>query len=235
MPRKTFTAGEVLAAADVNEYLMDQSVMTFADSTARGSAIGTAIAQEGMLTYLEDTDAFEYWDGSAFTGLAPTSNAGLVHLNTTTFSSVASVSLPNDTFTSEYSNYRVIGSLTNSVGAAAQTIRFRTAGSDNTTANYQQVLFTAQGSALSAAAGTGLTSIAYTTPSEICTNIYDLDIYKPKLTAKTYFLSKAMLQDGPFVRNGGGGFTATTSFDSLTFSAASGNITGSLNVYGYKE
>jgi hypothetical protein len=67
MPRKTFTAGEVLAAADVNEYLMDQSVMTFADSGARGSAIGTAIAQEGMLTYLEDTDAFEYWDGSAFT------------------------------------------------------------------------------------------------------------------------------------------------------------------------
>jgi hypothetical protein len=66
MPRKTFTAGEVLAAADVNEYLMDQSVMTFADSGARGSAIGTAIAQEGMLTYLEDTDAFEYWDGSAW-------------------------------------------------------------------------------------------------------------------------------------------------------------------------
>jgi hypothetical protein len=41
--------------------------MTFADSGARGSAIGTAIAQEGMLTYLEDTDAFEYWYGSAFT------------------------------------------------------------------------------------------------------------------------------------------------------------------------
>jgi hypothetical protein len=79
MPRKTFTAGEVLAAADVNEYLMDQSVMTFADSGARGSAIGTAIAQEGMLTYLEDTDAFEYWDGSAFTafggGGAATTNA----------------------------------------------------------------------------------------------------------------------------------------------------------------
>jgi hypothetical protein len=78
MPRKTFTAGEVLAAADVNEYLMDQSVMTFADSGARGSAIGTAIAQEGMLTYLEDTDAFEYWDGSAFTGLVPPATPSFV-------------------------------------------------------------------------------------------------------------------------------------------------------------
>jgi hypothetical protein len=64
MPRKTFTAGEVLAAADVNTFLMDQSVMTFADSDARGSAIGTAT--EGMLTYLEDTNAYEYWDGTAY-------------------------------------------------------------------------------------------------------------------------------------------------------------------------
>ena len=64
MPKKTFTAGEVLAAADVNTYLMDQSVMTFADSTARASAIGTAT--EGMLTYLADTNAYEYWDGTAY-------------------------------------------------------------------------------------------------------------------------------------------------------------------------
>jgi hypothetical protein len=68
MPRKTFTAGEVLAAADVNTFLMDQSVMTFADSTARASAIGTAT--EGMLTYLEDTNSYEYWDGSAYVSFA---------------------------------------------------------------------------------------------------------------------------------------------------------------------
>ena len=63
MPKKTFTAGEVLAAADVNTFLMDQSVMTFADSAARGSAIGTAT--EGMVTYLEDTDGLELWNGTA--------------------------------------------------------------------------------------------------------------------------------------------------------------------------
>ena len=71
MPRKTFTAGEVLAAADVNTFLMDQSVMTFADSTARGSAIGTAT--EGMLTYLADTNAYEYWNGTDYQSIgAPT-------------------------------------------------------------------------------------------------------------------------------------------------------------------
>jgi hypothetical protein len=67
MPRKQFTPGEVLSAADVNTFLMDQAVMTFADSDARGSAIGTAT--EGMLTYLADTDAYEYWDGAAYVAL----------------------------------------------------------------------------------------------------------------------------------------------------------------------
>jgi hypothetical protein len=64
MPRKVFTAGEVLAASDVNSFLMDQMIMTFADSTARGSAIGTASA--GMVTYLVNTDTFEYSNGTAY-------------------------------------------------------------------------------------------------------------------------------------------------------------------------
>jgi hypothetical protein len=64
MPRKVFTAGEVLAAADVNNFLMDQMIMTFADSTARSSAIGTA--SPGMITYLANVDTFEYWDGTEY-------------------------------------------------------------------------------------------------------------------------------------------------------------------------
>lgn len=67
MPRKVFTAGEVLAAADVNTYLMNQSVMTFAGTAARGSAIGTAT--EGMLTWLEDSNVYQYYNGSAWTTL----------------------------------------------------------------------------------------------------------------------------------------------------------------------
>lgn len=69
--RKVFTAGEVLAASDVNGYLMDQSVMVFADEAARTSAIGTPT--EGMFSYTSDDDAFEYWDGSAW---QPVSNPG---------------------------------------------------------------------------------------------------------------------------------------------------------------
>jgi hypothetical protein len=67
--RKVFAPATVLTAGDVNSFLMDQSVMVFDDSAARGSAIGTAV--EGMLTYLKDTDAFEYFDGVAYEPLIP--------------------------------------------------------------------------------------------------------------------------------------------------------------------
>jgi len=64
---KTFGVGDVLTASDVNTYLMQQAVMNFADSGARGSAIGTAT--EGMVSYLQDTDAVEVYDGSAWTAV----------------------------------------------------------------------------------------------------------------------------------------------------------------------
>lgn len=61
---KAFTAGEVLTAANVQGYFMDQSVMVFASSGARGSAI--ASPTEGMFTYLSDVDALEFYSGSAW-------------------------------------------------------------------------------------------------------------------------------------------------------------------------
>jgi hypothetical protein len=62
MPRKEFEAFTRLDASDVNTFLMDQSIMTFATSAARGSAIATPV--EGMVTYLEDNNSLELWNGS---------------------------------------------------------------------------------------------------------------------------------------------------------------------------
>ena len=67
MPRKVFDSGEVLSATNVNEFLMDQMVQTFAGTAARGSAIPTPV--EGMLTYLSDSDTFQYWNGSSYVEL----------------------------------------------------------------------------------------------------------------------------------------------------------------------
>lgn len=61
---KVFTVGEVLTAADVNDYLMEQSISIFADSTARDAQITSPI--EGMFCYLADSNVLQYFDGSAW-------------------------------------------------------------------------------------------------------------------------------------------------------------------------
>lgn len=64
MAYKVFTAGSLATAADVNTYLMKQSVMVFADATARNAALTSPT--EGMLTYQEATDSLTLYNGSVW-------------------------------------------------------------------------------------------------------------------------------------------------------------------------
>ena len=66
---KLFNTGDVLTAAQVNTYLNEQTVMVFASSTARTTALSGVLA-EGMVSYLQDTNAVEVYNGSAWVGLA---------------------------------------------------------------------------------------------------------------------------------------------------------------------
>jgi len=61
---RTFAAGEVLSAANVNTYLMQQAIATFAGTAARSSAITSP--SEGQFAYLADTDQLSYYTGSAW-------------------------------------------------------------------------------------------------------------------------------------------------------------------------
>jgi len=58
LPRYEFTTGQVLTADQMND-LSDQTVMTFAGTAARGSAIPSPI--EGMVSYLADSDKVEVY------------------------------------------------------------------------------------------------------------------------------------------------------------------------------
>jgi hypothetical protein len=64
---RTFVDGDVLTAAQVNTFLMEQSVMVFADAAARTSALPTPT--EGMVTYLADTNALEKYTGAAYVNI----------------------------------------------------------------------------------------------------------------------------------------------------------------------
>jgi hypothetical protein len=62
---KLFATGDVLTAAQVNTYLNEQTVMVFADSAARTTALSGVLA-EGMMSYLQDTNAVEVYNGTAW-------------------------------------------------------------------------------------------------------------------------------------------------------------------------
>ena len=62
---KTFTAGAVLTAEEVNTFLMAQVIPVFANEAAAGSAI--ASPQEGQFRFLKDTDAFQYYTSENWT------------------------------------------------------------------------------------------------------------------------------------------------------------------------
>ena len=58
---KTFTAGEVLTAADTNDYLM-QGVLVFGGTAARGSAVASPV--HGQVAFLTDSDTLTFYDGT---------------------------------------------------------------------------------------------------------------------------------------------------------------------------
>ena len=66
---KLFNTGDVLTAAQVNTYLQEQTVMVFANSTARTTALSGVLA-EGMMSYLQDTNSVEVYNGTSWVALA---------------------------------------------------------------------------------------------------------------------------------------------------------------------
>jgi hypothetical protein len=135
MPRRIFTPGEVLTAANVNTFLMDQAVMTFADSAARGSAIGTAT--EGMVTYLDDNNLYQTWNGSGWVNLTAGQN--------TVVTTSAYTAVPSDT-----------AGLIYSTSASAVTVTF----ADVFQTNDRVDVVRDGAGVVSLAAGSGITSWA---------------------------------------------------------------------------
>jgi len=66
MGYKVFTP-TVLTSTDINTYLMKQTVMVFADATARSLALTAPAA--GMITYLTGTNALNAYDGASWVAI----------------------------------------------------------------------------------------------------------------------------------------------------------------------
>jgi hypothetical protein len=60
--RKVFVAGDVLTAAQVQGFLQDQTIMVFANATARTTAIPSPT--QGMFAYLTNDSTLYTYDGA---------------------------------------------------------------------------------------------------------------------------------------------------------------------------
>lgn len=78
--RKIFSTNDILLASDVQDYLMDQSVMVFADAAERDSEI--LVPTEGMVIYLEDTNLLYKYDGSSWLDIVALSLDDLTDVST---------------------------------------------------------------------------------------------------------------------------------------------------------
>ena len=66
---KLFVSGDVLTAAQVNTFLMDQAIMRFATTAARDAAFGGAgepTLAEGMFAYIDADNKLYFYTGSAW-------------------------------------------------------------------------------------------------------------------------------------------------------------------------
>lgn len=155
---------------------------------------------------------------------------GLVHIHTESFSAKSSVSV-DDVFSAEYENYRI---LVVGVGSTSQGInlRMRVSGSDASGSDYSYQGLSANNATVGAGSSTGTSwsgFVVFTTANMVA----DLLIFRPNLASNSQILSQTARQD--YLQIAGGYHNQATAYDGFSLIAASGTISGSIRIYGYRN
>ena len=193
---KVFTNGSVLNASEINENLMNQSVMVFSNSTTRAAALTAPV--EGMLTWLEDINKYENYNGTAWVPLG----GGILQVQSVT---------KTDTFVSgsvsTATSTPVTGlsvTITPSSTSSKILVQASVSGASSTT-DYGTILMRG-GVALAAATGdlvglrSRLTSIANTnvtspilfldSPATVSALTYSINIFNPSASSQTLYVNR---------------------------------------------
>jgi hypothetical protein len=226
---KVFTNGSTLQASEINENLMQQSTAVFSNAAARTAAITSPV--EGQLTYLEDVDRYDHWDGSAWV-----SPFGLTLLNRTAFSAAGSVSL-NNLFSAAYDDYRIMITITGSSAGGGINVRLRAGGVDNSSANYYNNRMYAYLTTVASEGAGAETAFGATLERSAGNSVGAYDFFMPFATNITSMVGLNTFLYGTAQHTSfkSGQTTVTTSYDGFTLFPNSGTITGNLEVYGYRK
>jgi hypothetical protein len=166
-----------------------------------------------------------------------TKKAGMVLLNTTSFSAVSSVSI-NDVFTSTYKNYSIVVNLTTpAAGTPIIRFRLRAAGTDQSGANYYSVHEVIPNSG----AATLIQEISQTSGrfgvlSSTAPSAFRIDIFEPQVNQRTNWTFQYVNNNLAEISQGGGNYRATYQADGFTlFPATSTFDAGTIQTYGWNQ
>jgi hypothetical protein len=251
--RKTFVTNTVLTAADVQDFLMDQAVMAFPTSAARGSAISSPT--EGMVSYLNDSNMIESYSGTAWQrqsgGLVPvkptsvnaaSGSGSFTETGVVTFTNVGTRLSLNGVFTSGFRNYRVL--MTHGVGNTDNvpiSLRFRASGTDSASGYYYGgTRVNGLNGATSAWWEANVTAIQIGQDRNASINqgwsVFDIGSPQVVGQTNTTFQSNTFAgSNGFYMINAAGIEVSSAQFDGFSIIWGSGTHSGTIQVFGYKD
>jgi len=156
---KTFNSGDVLTAADVQNYLQDQAVMVFANATARDAAVTSP--EDGMVCYLEDTKFLQLYEDAAWGNIIDSSGSpfGAGQQAIVTFTSSGSFTKASYPW-AQYARVTVVGG--GGAGGGANTVASGGSGGGGGGTAVKLVAISAMSASETVTVGAGGTGVAGT-------------------------------------------------------------------------
>lgn len=233
---KVFTNGSVLQASEINDNLMNQSVMVFSNAAARSAAI--TVPLEGMITWLEDVNAHQYYNGSTWVALTTPTGISLVH--TSTFTGQTSITI-NNVFSSTYDNY-LIQMFNTQNTANSDSVWTLVNGGTPAASNWGYQTFSMYQAGTTGFAGTS----ANTSASSVAINAgagqqqaISIELFNPFKTLNSFGFVNSMAGSSGFGNNDSkvqkNRLANNTSYEGFRFSTTGGTITGEITIYGYRK
>jgi hypothetical protein len=209
--------------------------------TTSWTTIGTAGITSGTATNGQVLTA----NGSGAATFATLPSAGLTLINTTSFTTTATINLTANIFSSTYRNYRVVLDIT-AIAAVDGILgfRMRAAGSDDSGSNYVSLSQVINQSGTSAAFATTSGTIGYLVNLDGGNLGHNygavMDFLNPHGSVPTLIIRQGfgVKQDGTTYEASIGNVlhNVSTSYDSLTLLSSGGtNLTGQIQIFGYNQ
>ena len=226
-------------------YGEDDNIALFSDTLNK-------LADSTSDAFTSDRSRLSTLEAGSLSGLIPvkpatvtvaTGTASVNTLGVVTFTGATAISL-NNVFSLEYTHYKVMLRLDNSSAGNTACLRMRTAGTDDSSANYNRAgYYINVGGSL-----TGWTAASQTLLSVVNMDVFtsgtmfafaELTIANPKMTTRTIVNSTALGRDsiGAWQNTTSNAVNnAATSYDGFTFFPnGAGTFGGTIQVFGYND